>query len=360
MKNIITSIILLLIILPGNLAAQLTEPTTIILPDARPPSRAEHNDTSNQIRSEIADTVLAVMDSTMADVDTLKQIWFYAGGGGGNVTTTNLVGFHIAPYIPDTVTAYGDSSLIPFSKVKEVAGDSAQAAEARALAAAIEAIEDSLGRMVDTTRFKTDSLFFVGSIASKVDTTRFKTDSLAMITAINTKIDSAGAFSAAGDSAAAHAALVLAVLSDSVKAALISGLMTYLRVSPYPAADAGYTGPGVFADSAGENLTIGLPIRKLANRRWYISKANVDSLMPAQAVCCGSISAGAVGNMILLGWLRNDAWAWTAGGDIFVDTTGALTQTEPANSGNLKQFMGHAVNADVIHVSPNAITIEIK
>jgi hypothetical protein len=53
------------------------------------------------------------------------------------------------------------------------------------------------------------------------------------------------------------------------------------------------------------------------------------------------------------GVVRNDAWAWTIGGTIYLSATvGDLTQTAPAVSGDKIQIMGYALSADSMRVKP--------
>jgi hypothetical protein len=55
--------------------------------------------------------------------------------------------------------------------------------------------------------------------------------------------------------------------------------------------------------------------------------------------------------------IRNDAWAWTAGGQIYLSATvGGLTQTAPATSGDKVQQVGFAISADVMYLCIGAAT----
>ncbi len=57
---------------------------------------------------------------------------------------------------------------------------------------------------------------------------------------------------------------------------------------------------------------------------------------------------------------RNDAWAWTVGGAIYVDTTpGAITQTAPSGSGDIVRVIGYAVNADTVFFQPSGAWVEV-
>ncbi len=82
------------------------------------------------------------------------------------------------------------------------------------------------------------------------------------------------------------------------------------------------------------------------------------------ALCLGSVSADATGNYMLLGVARNDSWAWTVGGLIFLSTTGTtgntLTQTAPTGEDDVIQVLGIATHADRIFFNPSLAQVEYK
>lgn len=62
--------------------------------------------------------------------------------------------------------------------------------------------------------------------------------------------------------------------------------------------------------------------------------------------------------LLLEGFIRDDSWAWTPGGCIYLSaTTGALTQTQPSTSGDQVQKVGFAWSADIVYFSPGDYTI---
>ena len=54
-------------------------------------------------------------------------------------------------------------------------------------------------------------------------------------------------------------------------------------------------------------------------------------------------------------WVRNDAWNWTVGGVLYLDTTtpGGMTQIAPSGEDDAVKIVGHAVSADVIYFNPS-------
>jgi hypothetical protein len=78
--------------------------------------------------------------------------------------------------------------------------------------------------------------------------------------------------------------------------------------------------------------------------------------MPCRAL---ALETGTGSKLVLLqGLIRNDAWAWTTGQDLYVSqTTGALTHTASTGSSKFVQKVGFAWSADVVYFSPGDWTV---
>jgi len=78
--------------------------------------------------------------------------------------------------------------------------------------------------------------------------------------------------------------------------------------------------------------------------------------MPCRALAA---AAGTGTQLVLLqGFLRDDTFAFTPGGDLYISiTTGALTQTAPSGTGDQVQKVGFAWTADIVYFSPGDYTI---
>ncbi len=80
------------------------------------------------------------------------------------------------------------------------------------------------------------------------------------------------------------------------------------------------------------------------------------------ALCLGSVSTDATGTYLLNGVARNDSWAWTVGGLVFLSTTGTtgntLTQTAPTGEDDVIQVLGIATHADRIYFNPSLAQVE--
>lgn len=101
-----------------------------------------------------------------------------------------------------------------------------------------------------------------------------------------------------------------------------------------------------------------------------LAKADVIANATALAMCVSeSVEADATGNYLLIGFVRNDAWSWTVGGDIYLTITGTsgntLSQTspfaaDPIVEDTVVQLLGVANSADTIYFNPQLVQVELK
>ena len=64
--------------------------------------------------------------------------------------------------------------------------------------------------------------------------------------------------------------------------------------------------------------------------------------------------------VLLMGFMRHDAWNWTPGLPIFVSgTVGTLTQTPPDTAGQQIQIVGYATHADRMYFNPQLLIGEV-
>jgi len=88
--------------------------------------------------------------------------------------------------------------------------------------------------------------------------------------------------------------------------------------------------------------------------------ADAATTMPVIALSTEAGVATDTDPFVLQGFVRDDSWAWTVGGEIYASTTaGDLTQTKPSGTGDQVQILGYAVTADVIYFNPSPILIEV-
>jgi hypothetical protein len=106
--------------------------------------------------------------------------------------------------------------------------------------------------------------------------------------------------------------------------------------------------------TAGEAVAFGDVVYFKSDGKAWKADANVAGTYPAVAMALGTIGANATGSFLLQGVVRNDAWAWTIGGLVYLSTVaGGLTQTQPAATDDAIQVLGVAhPNADTLWFNP--------
>jgi len=119
---------------------------------------------------------------------------------------------------------------------------------------------------------------------------------------------------------------------------------------------------GITAEfTAGENLAFGdVCYFKAADSKMWKADADASTTMPAIAMALEAITADSAGRFLLIGYVRDNAWAWTIGGYLWVHTTGGNpTQTQPSGSGDQVQALGIALSADIIYFNPDLTLVEV-
>lgn len=122
--------------------------------------------------------------------------------------------------------------------------------------------------------------------------------------------------------------------------------------------------------TANEAQAFGDVVKINSSGKAQIAKADVIANATALAMCVSeSVEADATGNYLLIGFVRNDAWDWTVGGDIFLTIAGTsgntLSQTspfaaDPIVEDTVVQLLGVANSADTIYFNPQLVQVELK
>lgn len=130
--------------------------------------------------------------------------------------------------------------------------------------------------------------------------------------------------------------------------------------------DATVTASGVKAvhtNGNGGNVVFGDVCYIAADGDLEFADASVTTTMPGFVMALATISTTASGEFLLSGYARNDTWAWTPGGLIYISITGTstntLTQTAPVGAGEQVQVVGVATHADRIYFNPSYVLVEI-
>lgn len=105
----------------------------------------------------------------------------------------------------------------------------------------------------------------------------------------------------------------------------------------------------IYGGTAGETVAIGELVYIKSDGKFWLADADAAASMPAIGVVLDAGAAEASVKVLLWGLMRNDAWNWTVGATLYVDTTaGALTETAPSGSGDQVQAVAVAIHADKI------------
>jgi len=107
------------------------------------------------------------------------------------------------------------------------------------------------------------------------------------------------------------------------------------------------------------SVGIGSALFMAADGNFDEADADASTTVPCTAL---ALEAGTGSKKVLLmGYMRHDAWDWTPGGLLFVsDTVGTLTQTAPSSTGQQIQIVGKATTADVIYFNPSLVIGEVE
>lgn len=172
--------------------------------------------------------------------------------------------------------------------------------------------------------------------------------------AIQTSIGAANPFIRLADVTVASGAvsILTANILDQRFDAKFNQTVKALNVEAIPAADLDYSGITQVLQ-AGEALAFGNIVYLKSDGKVWKADADAESTAPAMAMALGTISANAYGLFLLIGTARNDAWNWTVGGKLYMDTTaGAITQSQPSATDDVIQVIGIATHADRIFFNP--------
>jgi len=94
--------------------------------------------------------------------------------------------------------------------------------------------------------------------------------------------------------------------------------------------------------------------------KWLLADANGSGTYPALGIVTSAANDTDPVTVVTHGTIRNDAWAWTPGGTLYLSlTAGGLTQTAPSTDGEILQVVGTALTADIIEVNPSSDYAEL-
>ena len=131
-----------------------------------------------------------------------------------------------------------------------------------------------------------------------------------------------------------------------------------LTVAPIPGTDLTASGLKGSVTVDTNAVGVGAALYLASDGNYDEADADAASTMPCTAV---ALETGTGTKTVLFnGFIRDDSWAWTPGGNIYVSTTqGTFTQTAPSGSGDQVQVVGIAQSADVIYFNPSLDVFEV-
>lgn len=131
----------------------------------------------------------------------------------------------------------------------------------------------------------------------------------------------------------------------------VTGAITQLNA--LPGTDDTYEGSVIIGRNAGATIAQWEAAYLDGSGTWQLADANGTNTYPARGLATAAYVNTNAAVVLDDGVARNDAWAWTIGGTIYLSTTaGGLTQTAPSTSGDKVQIMGYALSADSMRVKP--------
>ncbi len=131
-----------------------------------------------------------------------------------------------------------------------------------------------------------------------------------------------------------------------------------IALTPAPTNDVTVSGT-IITLTAGEALAFGDFVYVKSDGK--MGKADADAIATSSciAMAIATISNNAAGKFLMIGIARNDAWAWTVGGLVYLSTTaGAATQTAPSGTDDVIQVLGVATHADRLYFNPQLTQVE--
>ena len=131
-----------------------------------------------------------------------------------------------------------------------------------------------------------------------------------------------------------------------------------IELTPAPASD--HTTSGVIAPmTAGASLAFPNVCYVGADGKMELADADAIATSSAVAICLETTAEDATGDFLFVGFIRDDTWAWTVGGLIYLSTTaGGITQTAPSATDDVIQVLGVATHADRIYFNPQLVQVE--
>jgi hypothetical protein len=126
-----------------------------------------------------------------------------------------------------------------------------------------------------------------------------------------------------------------------------------------------HTASGIIVDALADitGINIGDAVYVKSDGDFALADADATTTMPVVGIAIENSSVGVNMSVLTHGVIRDNTWAWTVGGLVYVSTTGTtgntLTQTAPSGTGDQVQVVGVALSADKLFVNPSLTVVEV-
>ncbi len=125
-----------------------------------------------------------------------------------------------------------------------------------------------------------------------------------------------------------------------------------------PPDDGGYTGPFTSDFVAGEDIPAFDLVYLKSDGKWWKANGAVEARsggvnlgLATESKAAGFTLTTAISGAVI----RNDAWTWTAGAQLYVGVTdGEITETRPDGADNVVRLVGYAGDANIIFFLPSS------
>jgi hypothetical protein len=130
-----------------------------------------------------------------------------------------------------------------------------------------------------------------------------------------------------------------------------------IQLDMVPDADGEWCGSYVDSQVDANSIGFGGAMHMDTDSHWINSDADTVAGMPCLGI---SVEAGTgVRKVLVHGFVKKTAWAWTPGAILFASATvGLFTHTAPAGVGDQVQSIGIAIDADTIFFNPSTVLVE--
>lgn len=146
--------------------------------------------------------------------------------------------------------------------------------------------------------------------------------------------------------------MLAAMTDEQGTGSLVFNTGAQLLIAALPGSNNTWQGTAITGANAGATIAQWECVYMGSGGTWLLADANGSGTFPCRGLAVAAYVNTNPAVIVDDGVVRNDTWAWTVGGDIYLSATaGGLTQTAPATSGDKIQKIGYALTADSIRVN---------